>query len=255
VSSVSLTEPTNEAFADLKEELVADAAADVVTKKKLGVFFWICAGWIVLVAALAITAGLLPLHDPTLGNYNWPQNPGPRFNDCLGTDDTNRDLLSHMIYGTGASPWWASGRAHRVRVGGNFAMFSAYRRGRVDTASTLAHVVLAFPPSCGHRDVSFWGKSLFKITCHRPRMPLIFRRPRSTSYATRDFVLAAKALGASDRRIPAREILPNIMPTIASRASPRGDHHRAGGPARLPGPVGVRRRRAGATCSTKVPPS
>ena len=55
MSSVSLTQPTNEAFADIKEELVADAAADV-TKKKLGVLFWVCAVWILLVAALAITA-------------------------------------------------------------------------------------------------------------------------------------------------------------------------------------------------------
>ena len=49
MSSVSLTHPTNEAFADIKEEIDAEAAADP-TKKKLGVLFWICVGWIVLVA-------------------------------------------------------------------------------------------------------------------------------------------------------------------------------------------------------------
>jgi peptide/nickel transport system permease protein len=45
-------------------------------------------------------------------------------------------------------------------------------------------------------------------------LPVI--RASTLSYATRDFVLAAKALGASDRRILAREILPNIMPTVVS---------------------------------------
>ena len=34
--------------------------------------------------------------------------------------------------------------------------------------------------------------------------------------ASRDFVMAAKALGASDSRILAREIFPNILPTIVS---------------------------------------
>ena len=48
--------------------------------------------------------------------------------------------------------------------------------------------------------------------------PLIFRvvRASTLSFATRDFVLAAKALGASDTRILFREILPNVMPTIVS---------------------------------------
>ena len=41
-------------------------------------------------------------------------------------------------------------------------------------------------------------------------------RASTLSYATRDFVMAAKALGASDTRILTREILPNIMPTIVS---------------------------------------
>ena len=76
MSSVSLTHPTNEAFADIKEEVAAEAAADP-TKKRLGPFFWICAGWIVLVAVTATIANLLPLPNPNLGNYNSVQNGGP----------------------------------------------------------------------------------------------------------------------------------------------------------------------------------
>ena len=43
-------------------------------------------------------------------------------------------------------------------------------------------------------------------------IPLLFRivRAATLSYATRDFVIAARALGATDRRILIREILPNI---------------------------------------------
>jgi peptide/nickel transport system permease protein len=223
VSSVSLTHPTNEAFADIKGELVADAAADV-TKKKLGVFFWICASWIVLVAALAITANLLPLHDPNLGNYNWPQNGGPSWNNWLGTDDLYRDILSRLIYGARISLIVGFGGALLgLVIGGIPAMFSAYRRGRVDTIlNTGSYIFLAFPALVAViAIVSFWKPSnVWKITLIIGVFgaPLIFRivRASTLSYATRDFVMAAKALGASDTRILAREILPNIMPTIVS---------------------------------------
>ena len=102
MSSVSLTHPTNEAFADIKEEIGAEAAADP-TKKKLGVFFWICAGWIVVIALAATFASLLPLPNPDLGNYNSVQNAGPGWGHLLGTDDLYRDIFSRLIYGARVS--------------------------------------------------------------------------------------------------------------------------------------------------------
>jgi len=107
-------------------------------------------------------------------------------------------------------------------LGGVPAMISAYRRGRIDTAlNTGSYVVLAFPALVAViAIVSFWGHSLWKITLIIGIFgaPLIFRvvRASTLSYATRDFVLAAKSLGASDTRILARELLPNIAPTIVS---------------------------------------
>ncbi len=222
MSSVSLTNPTNEAFADIKEEITAEEAADP-TKRKLGVLFWICVGWIVLVAFAATFASLLPLPNPNLGNYNSVQNAGPSWGHLLGTDDLYRDIFSRLIYGARVSLVVGFGGALiGLIVGGIPAMISAYRRGRIDTAlNTGSYVVLAFPAIVAViAIVSFWGKSLFKITLIIGLFaaPLIFRvvRASTLSYATRDFVLAAKALGASDTRILSREILPNIMPTIVS---------------------------------------
>ena len=63
-------------IAEIKQEIEAEEAADP-TKKKLGVLFWICVGWIVLVAVMATMANLLPLPNPDLGNYNSVQNAGP----------------------------------------------------------------------------------------------------------------------------------------------------------------------------------
>jgi peptide/nickel transport system permease protein len=222
VSSVQLTHPTNEAFADLQEEIQAEEAADP-TKKKLGVFFWICVGWIVLVALLATFASLLPLPNPDLGNYNSVQNGGPSWGHLLGTDDLYRDILSRLIYGARVSLVVGFGGALiGLILGGIPAMFSAYRRGRVDTAlNTGSYILLAFPAIVAViAIVSFWGHNLWKITLIIGVFgaPLIFRvvRASTLSYATRDFVLAAKSLGASDTRVLMRELLPNIMPTIVS---------------------------------------
>ena len=209
-------------IAEIKQEIDAEEAADP-TKKKLGVLFWICVGWIVLVAVMATIANLLPLPNPDLGNYNSVQNGGPGWGHLLGTDDLYRDIFSRLVYGARVSLVVGFGGALLgLVVGGIPAMISAYRRGRIDTAlNTGSYVVLAFPAIVAViAIVSFWGKSLFKITLVIGLFaaPLIFRvvRASTLSYATRDFVLAAKALGASDTRILTREILPNIMPTIVS---------------------------------------
>ena len=222
MSSVQLTHPTNEAFADLRQEIAAEEAADP-TKKKLGVFFWIGVGWIVLVAALATIASLLPLPNPELGNYSSVQNGGPGWGHILGTDDLYRDIFSRLIYGARVSLIVGFGGALLgLILGGIPAMYSAYRRGRVDTAlNTGSYILLAFPAIVAViAIVSFWGHSLWKITLIIGVFgaPLIFRvvRASTLSYATRDFVLAAKALGASDSRVLLRELLPNIMPTIVS---------------------------------------
>jgi peptide/nickel transport system permease protein len=220
VSSATIN--TSEAFADIQEEIAADAAADY-TKKKLGILFWICCGWIVLVALMAIFASLLPLPNPDIGNYNSVQNAGPGWGHLLGTDDLYRDIFSRLVYGARVSLVVGFGGALiGMILGGIPAMYSAYRRGRIDTAlNTTSYVVLAFPALVAViAIVSFWGHNLWKITLIIGVFgaPLIYRvvRASTLSYATRDFVLAAKALGASDRRILTRELLPNIMPTIVS---------------------------------------
>jgi peptide/nickel transport system permease protein len=194
-----------------------------LTTKTLGLFFWICVGWIALVIVVALLASLLPLPNPNIGNYNGPQNAGPGWGHLLGTDDLYRDIFSRLIYGARVSLVVGfGGTGLGLILGGVPAMVSAYRRGRIDTLlNTTSYVVLAFPAIVAViAIVTFWGHALWKITLviGIAGAPLIFRviRAATLSYATRDFVLAAKALGASDRRILAREILPNIMPTVVS---------------------------------------
>jgi peptide/nickel transport system permease protein len=194
--------------------------------KRLGWFFWLCVGWIGAIILLAIFASLLPLPNPTFQNFNAPQNAGPAWGHLLGTDDLNRDILSRLIFGSRVSLIVGfGGTLIGFIIGGIPAMVSAYRRGRVDTfLNTVSYVLLAFPAIIAViAIVSFWTpRNIWKITLIIGIFgaPLIFRivRASTLSYATRDFVTAAKALGASDTRILVKEILPNLIPTIVSFA-------------------------------------
>jgi peptide/nickel transport system permease protein len=191
-------------------------------RKKLGWFFWVCAGWIALNIVLAIFANVLPLQNPNYQNYS-SLNTGPSAAHWLGTDDLGRDILSRLIYGARVSLIVGFGAILiGLAIGGTLGMLSGYRRGRVDALINAgSYVLLAFPALVAViAIVTFWGHQLWKITVIIGifSAPLVFRivRASTLSYATRDFVTAAVAMGANDRRVVTREILPNILPTVVS---------------------------------------
>lgn len=102
-------------------------------------------------------------------------------------------------------------------------MYAAYRRGKLDLILTSVSLVfLAFPSIIAVIAVlSFWTpRSILKITIviAVTSIPLVYRviRAATLSAATKDYVLAAKIQGATDRRIMTKELLPNILPTAVS---------------------------------------
>jgi peptide/nickel transport system permease protein len=172
---------------------------------------------------VAIFANVLPLPNPDFQNFSAPQNAGPGLGHLLGTDDLNRDIFSRLLFGSRVSLIVGFGATLiGLVLGGIPAMISGYRRGRIDTIlNTTAYAVLAFPALVAVIAIGeFWGHQLWKITVVIGvfSAPAIYRviRASTLSYSTRDFVMAAKALGANDRRILTREILPNLLPTIVS---------------------------------------
>jgi len=208
------------------ETRLAWAAAAALTdapspRRRLGWVFWLCAGWVVLNILAAILAGVLPLQDP--GLQTSAINAGPSLAHLLGTDDLGRDIFSRVVFGARVSMIVGFGAvAIGLVLGGTAGMIAAYRRGRVDTVVNAAsYVLLAFPALVAViAIVTFWGHSLWKITLiiGIAGAPVIFRvvRAATLSFATRDFVTAARALGATDRRILTKELLPNILPTVVS---------------------------------------
>jgi peptide/nickel transport system permease protein len=195
---------------------------DILLKKPFGILFWLALGFFGLVVVLAIIANLLPLPNPDFQNYN-AINATPNVHHILGTDDLGRDLLSRLIFGARVSLVVGFGAVViGMLVGGTLGLISGYKGGRLDVALNAgAFVLLAFPAIVAViAIVAFWGSSLLKITIiiGVATIPLLYRvvRAASLSFANREFVTAAKTMGASSTRIVFREILPNVVPAAVT---------------------------------------
>jgi peptide/nickel transport system permease protein len=192
-------------------------------KGGLGVVFWICLVWVLLMVFLAVFASMLHLTSPTAQDYS-AVNAGPGLHHLLGTDDLGRDLLSRVIYGSRAS--LVIGFAPvgiGLVLGGGLGLLAGYRGGAVDsTVNAVAFVILAYPALLFIIVVEeFWRPTaLLKLTVIFAVIatPLLFRVIRATtlSFASREFVVAARTMGARTGRILMRELLPNILPSAVS---------------------------------------
>jgi peptide/nickel transport system permease protein len=183
----------------------------------LGVVFWVAVGWIGLVLLLALAADWLPIADPAQQALRARRAP-PSVAHLLGTDALGRDILARVIYGARASlaigilaPLLAT------LVGGFIGLVAGYFRGRLETIIVGAgDVLLAFPPLVlALAIVAYLGQSTRNLIAVLAilTVPAVMRIARATTLAVREreYVTAARALGASHARILLREILPNVM--------------------------------------------
>jgi peptide/nickel transport system permease protein len=184
-------------------------------------------GAVVLVLALvvAVTAPVLAPHDPIrqdLGNTLAP--PGRAH--WLGTDNVGRDVLSRVIWGTRVSlvaGFVSVGIA--VLVGGVLGIVAGYAGGRVDgLVMRLMDAVLSFPPlvlALALGAVLGAGLVGVLIALGVVYTPTFARLTRGQVLAVqgRDYVDAARALGAPGWRIACRHVLPNAVTPIVVQAS------------------------------------
>jgi peptide/nickel transport system permease protein len=205
---------------------------DKVAMAALGFIIVLC-----VVAVLApVIVNVLNLPDPNtqstaaLDDFGLPS--GPSADHPLGVDQIGRDVASRTIYGSRVSLRVALiATALIVAIGTVIGMIAGFYRGWTDTLLSRAmDVVLAFPvlllalglgAAC-----SFGGGCLggliqpgldvviFVIVL--AQWPYFARiiRGQVLSLREKEFIEAARSLGASNMRIIFREVLPNLLAPI-----------------------------------------
>ncbi|WP_241249788.1 ABC transporter permease [Rhodococcus sp. X156] len=191
--------------------------------------FWLCCTWLAVLVAAAIFAPLLPLaeHADTVKTIADPSFASPELFSAhpLGTNNFGLDLLSRVIYGARASLVVAfSAALIGMLVGGSIGVLAGYLRGKVDTVvGVLTNSLLAVPAlillialasvlAPTMRNVAL-ALSVLAI----PSM-IRLARANTLTFAQREFVLAARAMGATRWRVMFRELVPNVVLPVASLA-------------------------------------
>ncbi len=204
--------------------------------------------FIILLIIMAITAPLLVdvlgVSGPNVQNPNaldvFGSPTGPSAAHPFGVDQLGRDILSRTIYGARVSlVVGIVGTLVATVVGTVFGLVAGYYRGWADTiVSRTVDVFLAFPvlilglgigAACEVRGcLKVAGHALiqpgiitviFIITIASFTYIARIVRGQVLSLREKEFVEAARSLGASNRRILFREILPNLMAPLIVYAS------------------------------------
>jgi len=183
-----------------------------------------------MVASLILVALLAPLlapHDPARAVANSFGDPaGPSWNFPLGTDELGRDVLSRIIFGARISlEVGIAAMAVTMTIGVAIGLSAGFFGGKVDfILMRFTDVMLTLPGLLlAMALVSVLGPSLLSIliVIGIVSWTSIARvvRAEALSMSQRDFVMAARALGAPSQRLIARHVLPNVAPTIIVMAA------------------------------------
>lgn len=197
---------------------------------------------IVLLALTAVFAGVISKylvgHGPNdlfqremTDEFGLPYGPNSEF--WFGADTAGRDLFARVVYGARTSliiAFAATGIA--VGIGVVLGLVAGYFRGFADTViSRVTDIVLALPllllaigvvAACGTTKEGCLGgliepgRGLVVFVIALFSWPYIARIVRGNvlSIREKEFIEAARSLGAGNLRIMFREVLPNLMAPI-----------------------------------------
>ncbi len=183
-----------------------------------------------MVAVLLIVAIFAPQiapHDPSRAVAATFGDPGaPSLAFPLGTDQLGRDVLSRIIYGARISLIvGVAAMALTMAIGVTIGLASGFFGGSIDfMLMRFTDVMLSLP---------FLLLAMALVAVLRPSLITILFvigivswtqvarvvRAETLSISERDFVFAAKALGAPARRLIVRHVLPNVLPIIVVMAA------------------------------------
>jgi len=182
-------------------------------------------GIVLLLFIVSLLAPLLAPYDP--GQIDLKNVlASPTWNHLFGTDQLGRDVLSRMIWGARISlkvGFVATGLA--IIIGAILGATSGYYGGWIDAViMRFVDIMLCFPTFflilavIAFLEPSIWNiMIIIGLTGWMGVTRLV--RADFITLRERDFVKAAKTIGASDLRIIFLHILPNAMASILVAAT------------------------------------
>ncbi len=230
--------------ATAQPELIAsdeDELPNFVAKKKLGFGFWLAITWLIVIIGAAVLAPVLPLKDPDQNfvQFEEKENPitgkltespvqppySPSSTHIFGTDQDARDMLSRTIYGARVSLVVGfAAIAFGMIVGGTLGMIAGFIGGWFDRiVSFLFLCLLSFPALVlAILITALIDRSLFTIALTLGILAIApvgrLARAQTLVFAEREFVTAARTIGAKNSRILIRELLPNVLIPMSALA-------------------------------------
>jgi peptide/nickel transport system permease protein len=177
---------------------------------------------VVIFILLGIFGPSLAPHDPNKQELTAMMKPpqGMGGAHVLGTDNLGRDILSRIVYGARVSLLVAFAVVFvSGLIGVILGAISGYIGGKADfLIQKLVEVVWAFPPLLlGITIMAFMGQGLTNLIIALVAQRWIpycrVVRGQALSLRERDFVMAARCLGATKSQIIGRHILPNLIQT------------------------------------------
>jgi peptide/nickel transport system permease protein len=177
---------------------------------------------VLLLVLVGLLAPLIAPYDPNMQNLSRTLRPPDWLfgSNVFGTDAVGRDILSRLFYGARVSLVIAvlvviiSGV-----VGIALGAISGYFAGTTDfLIQKFVEVVWAFPPLLlAIAIMAFLGQGLENLILALVSQRWIaycrVSRGQALSLRTREFVDAARSLGANDTRIIVHHIMPNLFPS------------------------------------------
>lgn len=209
-------------------------------RPRIGMWFGIT--WLGGLVFCIVFASVLPfirLYDTKIrvGGKAGRYNLGPGWTAWLGTDSSSHDVFARCIYGARVTlTVGVLSTVIGLVVGGLLGIASGYFQGWTDrVGSIITDSLLALPPLLlalllvyrmdDLKDVYSWLGWLdrqWEITLTLGILAIApfarIARAQTIALRDREFVLAARSLGAKSGRVIAREILPNLIPAMLTVA-------------------------------------
>ncbi len=178
-----------------------------------------------LIVALALLANQVAPYDPLVLNARH-RLEGPSSDFRFGTDRLGRDILSRVVHGARSSLGIAAASVTvSLILGSTLGLFAGYFGGALDLViGRIMDVLFSFPALLLAIAVAAMlgpgvrNTSLAIAVVYTPLFVRVIRGP-VISERHRDYVQAARVIGASHRAIIYRHILPNVVSPIIIQAS------------------------------------